>query len=55
MCVQHETGLKFSKQFVIFYAIYNISAMKMHQLYEKIGGPLIGVFIDTIVVECNFY
>ena len=25
--------------------------MKMHQLYEKIGSSLIGVFTDTIVVE----
>jgi hypothetical protein len=41
----------FQNDLPIFYAIYNISAMKMHQLHEQIGGKLIGVFTDTIVVE----
>ena len=36
---------------ITLYTIYNISAMKMHQLHEQIGGKLIGVFTDTIVVE----
>ncbi len=41
----------FQNDLPIFYAIYNISAMKMHQLHEQIGSKLIGVFTDTIVVE----
>ena len=41
----------FQNDLPIFYAIYNISAMKMHQLYRKIGGSLVGVFTDTIIVE----
>ncbi len=28
-----------------------IILLKMHQMYDKIGGKLIGVFTDTIVVE----
>ncbi len=41
----------FQNDLPIFYAIYNISALKMHQLYEQIWGKLIGVFTDTIVVK----
>ena len=41
----------FQNDLPIFYAIYNISAMKMHQLHRKIGGSLVGVFTDTIIVE----
>ena len=43
----------FQNDLPIFYAIYNISAMKMHQLHNKIGGSLVGVFTDTIIVEGN--
>ena len=43
----------FQNDLPIFYAIYNISAMKMHQLHRKIGGSLVGVFTDTIIVEGN--
>jgi len=41
----------FQNDLPVFYAIYNISAMKMHQLYEQVSGKLIGVFTDTLVVE----
>ena len=41
----------FQNDLPIFYAIYNISAMKMHQLHRRISGTLIGVFTYTILVE----
>jgi hypothetical protein len=41
----------FQNDLSIFYAIYNISAMKMHISYEPTSGKLIGVFTDTVVVE----
>ena len=34
-----------------FYKIYNVSAMKMHQLAQHIGGCVRGIFTDTIIVE----
>jgi len=34
-----------------FYKIYNVSAMKMHQLTQHVGGCVRGIFTDTIVVE----
>ncbi len=37
----------FQTDLPIFYYIYNISAMKMHQLYEQVSKKLIGVFTDT--------
>ncbi len=43
----------FQNDLPIFYAIYNICAMKMHRLHEQISGKLIVVFTDTIVVEGN--
>jgi hypothetical protein len=46
-----EKVKSFQNDLLIFYAIYNISAMKMHQLHGQIGGELIGVFTDSIVVE----
>ncbi len=43
----------FQNDLPFFYAIHNISALKMHQLHERISGKLIGVLTDTIVVEGN--
>jgi hypothetical protein len=34
-----------------FYKIYNVSAMKMHQLAQHVGGCVKGIFTDTIIVE----
>jgi GTPase SAR1 family protein len=34
-----------------FYKIYNVSAMKMHQLAQHVGGCVRGIFTDTIIVE----
>ena len=34
-----------------FYKIYNISAMKMHQLAQHVGGCVKAIFTDTIIVE----
>ena len=34
-----------------FYKIYNVSAIKMHQLAQHVGGCVRGIFTDTIIVE----
>ncbi len=34
-----------------FYKIYNVSAMKMNQLAQHVGGCVRGIFTDTIIVE----
>ena len=34
-----------------FFEIYNLSAMKMHQLAQYVGGCVRGIFTDTIIVE----
>jgi hypothetical protein len=34
-----------------FYEIYNVSAMKMHQLAQHVGGCVKAIFTDTIIVE----
>ena len=34
-----------------FYKIYNVSAMKMHQLAQHVGGCVRAIFTDTIIVE----
>ena len=41
----------FQNYLPFFYRIYNISAMKMHQMATKIGGTVRGVFTDTIIFE----
>ena len=43
----------FQNYLPFFYKIYNISAMKMHQMATKIGGIVRGVFTDTIIFEGN--
>ena len=34
-----------------FYKIYNVSAIKMHQLAQHVGGCVRCIFTDTIIVE----
>jgi hypothetical protein len=41
----------FQNYLPFFYKIYNLSAMKMHQMANKIGGVVRGVFTDTIIFE----
>ena len=41
----------FQNYLPFFYKIYNVSAMKMHQMAIKIGGIVRGVFTDTIIFE----
>ena len=41
----------FQNYLPFFYRIYNISAMKMHQMATQIGGIVRGVFTDTIIFE----
>ena len=41
----------FNNSLPFFYKIYNISAIKIHQLSQKLGGKVRGVFTDTIVIE----
>jgi hypothetical protein len=41
----------FQNYLPFFYKIYNVSAMKMHQMATKIGGIVRGVFTDTIIFE----
>jgi len=41
----------FQNYLPFFYKIYNVSAMKMHQMATKIGGFVRGVFTDTIIFE----
>ena len=41
----------FQNYLPFFYKIYNVSAMKMHQMASKIGGNVCGVFTDTIIFE----
>jgi len=41
----------FQNYLPFFYKIYNLSAMKMHQMATKIGGIVRGVFTDTIIFE----
>jgi hypothetical protein len=43
----------FQNYLPFFYKIYNVSAMKMHQMATKIGGIVRGVFTDTIIFEGN--
>jgi hypothetical protein len=35
----------------LFYKIYNVSAMKMYQMAQKIDGTVRGIFTDTIIFE----
>ncbi len=35
----------------LFYKIYNVSAMKMYQMAQKVGGTVRGIFTDTIIFE----
>ncbi len=41
----------FQNYLPFFYKIYNVSAMKMHQMSTKTGGIVRGVFTDTIIFE----
>jgi hypothetical protein len=41
----------FQNYLLFFYRIYNISAMKMHQMATQIGVIVHGVFTDTIIFE----
>ncbi len=41
----------FSNDLPFFCKIYNVSAMKMHQMATKIGAIVHGVFADTITFE----
>jgi hypothetical protein len=41
----------FQNHLPFFNKIYNISAMKMHQMATKIGWVVRGVFTDTIIFE----
>ena len=34
-----------------FYKIYNVSAMKMHQLAQHVGGCVRGIFTDTLIIS----
>ena len=43
----------FQNDLPIFYKIYNVSALKMYKLHKMLGGRLLGVFTDTIIVEGN--
>ena len=43
----------FQNYLPFFYKIYNVSAMKMHQMATRIGGIVRGVFTDTIIFEGN--
>ena len=50
--VYNDTKIKsFQNYLPFFYRIYNISAMKMHQMATQIGGTVRGVFTDTIIFE----
>jgi hypothetical protein len=35
----------------LFYSVYNISNIKLHQLAEQIGGVVRGIFTDTLIIE----
>jgi hypothetical protein len=41
----------FHNDIPFFYKIYNVPAMKMHQMATKIVGIVCGVLTDTIVLE----
>jgi hypothetical protein len=41
----------FNNYLPLFYKIYNVSAVKMHQMSQIIGGKVRGVFTDTIIFE----
>lgn len=41
----------FNNYLPLFYKVYNVSAMKMHQMSSLIGGKIRGVFTDTIIFE----
>ncbi len=41
----------FNNYLPLFYKIYNVSAVKMHQMSSTIGGQVRGVFTDTIIFE----
>jgi hypothetical protein len=35
------------------YKIYNVSAMKMHQMAKQIGGSVVAIYTDTLIFEGN--
>ena len=41
----------FKNSLPLFYKVYNVSAMKMHQMTKLIGGTVRAVFTDTIIFE----
>ena len=41
----------FNNYLPLFYKIYNVSAVKMHQMAQLIGGKVRGVFTDTIILK----
>jgi hypothetical protein len=41
----------FQNDLPLFYKIYNISAIKMHQMSAQIGAKVRGIFTDTIIFE----
>ena len=41
----------FHNSLPIFYKVYNMSAIKMHQMASQVGGIVRGVFTDTIIFE----
>ena len=59
--VYNDTRQKmFNNALPFFYKVYNISAMKMYQMSQQIGGTVRGIFTDTIIFqgdikepECN--
>ncbi len=34
-----------------FYKIYNVSAIKIHQLSQHVGGCVRGIFTDTLIIS----
>ena len=43
----------FQNELPFFYKIYNVAAMKMHQMSKSIGGIIRGIFTDNIIFEGN--
>ena len=50
--VYNDTQQKmFNNALPFFYKVYNLSAMKMYQMAQKIGGVVRGIFTDTIIFQ----
>jgi hypothetical protein len=41
----------FNNALPFFYKVYNLSAMKMYQMAQKVGGIVRGIFTDTIIFQ----